>query len=102
MSELDSASISATVGQLDDQSEGKSQQDLEEELVETSRRIAAVIKNLVTTEKDSVQVFAKLTKNIADLVPQMAIVSIQKASITSDPEAQQVRNFLEKFHKKIT
>jgi hypothetical protein len=44
ISELDAASISATVGQLDDQSGGQSPQDLEEGLVEISRRMAALIK----------------------------------------------------------
>ena len=44
ISELDSASISATVGQLEDRSGGQSPQDLEEGLVEISRRMAALIK----------------------------------------------------------
>jgi hypothetical protein len=44
---------------------------------------------LVATEKDSIGVFAKTTKSLADLVPQLATVSIQRASITSDPDAQQ-------------
>lgn len=44
---------------------------------------------MVATEKDSIGVFAKTTKSLADLVPQLATVSIQRASITSDPDTQQ-------------
>ena len=88
ISELDQATISATVGLLDNSANGKSSQQLEEELIEQSRSLASAIKSIISAQDSPINL-AKAARATASMVPDLANTAIALASISNDSEAQQ-------------
>lgn len=82
ITDLDSASITATVGLLENSAPpGKTTQSLEEDIVELSRELANSIKDLVTAQKESPAALAKAAAVTASIIPRIADLAKQCAGI---------------------
>lgn len=90
ITELDSASISATVGLLENKPiPGKTAQNLEEDLVQISRTLAASIKNLVhPNQRSSPLALANAAKSTSAILVQLADQAKSLASSRTDPDKQ--------------
>eukprot|EP01114_Cavostelium_apophysatum_P007404 TRINITY_DN194_c0_g1_i3.p1 TRINITY_DN194_c0_g1~~TRINITY_DN194_c0_g1_i3.p1 ORF type:complete len:2578 (-),score=946.84 TRINITY_DN194_c0_g1_i3:69-7802(-) len=89
IADLDAASISATVGLLENTAPpGKTTQSLEEDTVEMSRELATAIKDLVNSQKESPTALAKAAAQVANLIPKIADLAKQGAGTSSDQDKQ--------------
>eukprot|EP01119_Soliformovum_irregulare_P011517 TRINITY_DN2899_c0_g1_i3.p1 TRINITY_DN2899_c0_g1~~TRINITY_DN2899_c0_g1_i3.p1 ORF type:complete len:2521 (-),score=930.00 TRINITY_DN2899_c0_g1_i3:18-7580(-) len=87
--ELDTASFNASVGLLEASSSSKTTQQLEEDLVNISKDLATSIVDLVRA-KESPSTIGLAAKKTTDPVTKMTDISKQLASVTANPEKQQL------------
>eukprot|EP01133_Synstelium_polycarpum_P004292 gene4292-5011_t len=95
--ELDSASLNAAIGLLENTAPaGKTAQACQEELVEVSRELATAMKIFLAAPKNDPQNLGKSAKDTANILPKIVNISKQLASLTTNPDIKQTQLQLSK------
>eukprot|EP01113_Clastostelium_recurvatum_P020003 TRINITY_DN236_c0_g1_i4.p1 TRINITY_DN236_c0_g1~~TRINITY_DN236_c0_g1_i4.p1 ORF type:complete len:2591 (+),score=1077.50 TRINITY_DN236_c0_g1_i4:231-8003(+) len=88
--DLDSAALNAAIGSLENSAPpGKTAPKCQEEILESSKELAAAVKEVITAAKSAPENLGKAAKHTSDVVPRLATAAKQAAGLLRDNTQQQ-------------